>query len=407
MIRRPPRSTLFPYTTLFRSPDRRHVAVQGHALQPPVRPSGVDCDALFRVRGDAGTARRSRGVRDHAGRAAARRREHQLRAALRARGVGLRDAAVALGRGARGGELPALSAARRSGPAPAVRDARELRLPAAHRVVASPGVLVSVPAETGLGGDDQERLRDSGQAGNRTGKNQKHLARQAYILAAASSAARNTRSALSPATFFTSCSLHPRRSSSAIRSGNFDTSSSPTGTSVMPSKSEPSPTASTPATSRMCSMWSATWARVAFGPRARHVLRESAALVESIPAARRARARAAMLSSYDRTASETKPGLKFTITTPPFARTILRIESGTLRTWPVSARAEECENMMGARVVWSASDIVASLTWERSTTIPSRFISCTTSRPNAERPRRAVSVEAVAHERLRQWVSVM
>src|SRR5690349_23289718 len=24
MIRRPPRSTLFPYTTLFRSPDRRH-----------------------------------------------------------------------------------------------------------------------------------------------------------------------------------------------------------------------------------------------------------------------------------------------------------------------------------------------------------------------------------------------
>src|SRR3989441_6308724 len=86
---------------------------------------------------------------------------------------------------------------------------------------------------------------------------------------------------------------------------------------------------------------------------------------------------------------------------------ILRIESGTSRAWPVSARAEECENMTGARVVWSASDIVASLTWERSTTIPSRFISCTTSRPNAERPRRAVSVEAVAHERLRQWVSVM
>src|SRR2546430_13317314 len=27
MIRRPPRSTLFPYTTLFRSPARRHVAV--------------------------------------------------------------------------------------------------------------------------------------------------------------------------------------------------------------------------------------------------------------------------------------------------------------------------------------------------------------------------------------------
>src|SRR2546426_9132554 len=27
MIRRPPRSTLFPYTTLFRSPDRGHLAV--------------------------------------------------------------------------------------------------------------------------------------------------------------------------------------------------------------------------------------------------------------------------------------------------------------------------------------------------------------------------------------------
>src|SRR5438034_250913 len=321
--------------------------------------------------------------------------------------LSLHDALPILGRGARGGELPALSAARRSGPAPAVRDARELRLPAAHRVVASPGVLVSVPAETGLGGDDQERLRDSGQAGNRTGKNQKHLARQAYILAAASSAARNTRSALSPATFFTSCSLQPRRSSSAMRSGNFDTSSSPTGTSVMPSKSEPSPTASTPATARMCSMWSATCASVAFGVRAAHAFVESATVIGSAPVARSERIRASMLSSYRRTASETKPGLKFTMTIPPFLGTSLRIESGTSRAWPVSARAEECENMTGARVVWSASDIVASLTWERSTTIPSRFISCTTSRPNAERPRRAVSVEAVAHDRVRQWVSVI
>ncbi len=63
----------------------------------------------------------------------------------------------------------------------------------------------------------------------------------------------------------------------------------------------------------------------------------------STPAARSTRARLAMLSSYTRTASETKPGLKFTITTPPFALTILRIESGTLRTWLQSARAEECE----------------------------------------------------------------
>src|SRR2546425_5070316 len=33
MIRRPPRSTLFPYTTLFRSPARGH----GHRVRPPQR----------------------------------------------------------------------------------------------------------------------------------------------------------------------------------------------------------------------------------------------------------------------------------------------------------------------------------------------------------------------------------
>jgi len=50
--------------------------------------------------------------------------------------------------------------------------------------------------------------------------------------------------------------------------GKLGQSSSPTGTSVIPSKSEPSPTWSMPATWRMCSMWSATWASVAFGARA-------------------------------------------------------------------------------------------------------------------------------------------
>src|ERR1051325_10139168 len=139
----------------------------------------------------------------------------------------------------------------------------------------------------------------------------------------------------------------------------------------------------------MCSRWSATCASVAFGVRAAHTLVDSATLVASTPAARNARARASILSSYTRTASDTKPGLKFTMTMPPFAGTSLRIESGTSRAWPVSARADEWENITGARVAWSASDIVASFTWERSTTIPSRFISCTTSRPNAERPQRA------------------
>src|SRR5258708_12666147 len=40
MIRRPPRSTLFPYTTLFRSQDfrlHRHAARDGHPLLHPTR----------------------------------------------------------------------------------------------------------------------------------------------------------------------------------------------------------------------------------------------------------------------------------------------------------------------------------------------------------------------------------
>src|SRR2546422_8321278 len=36
MIRRPPRSTLFPYTTLFRSPDRHQHIVQSMPLAPVV-----------------------------------------------------------------------------------------------------------------------------------------------------------------------------------------------------------------------------------------------------------------------------------------------------------------------------------------------------------------------------------
>src|SRR5258708_9791585 len=36
MIRRPPRSTLFPYTTLFRSPDRRNRARTSRAAAPRI-----------------------------------------------------------------------------------------------------------------------------------------------------------------------------------------------------------------------------------------------------------------------------------------------------------------------------------------------------------------------------------
>src|SRR3712207_8944475 len=56
MIRRPPRSTLFPYTTLFRSEDR-HLLVRGGGLRPP--PDGMA------AAGEAGRAA-ARGERDRA-----------------------------------------------------------------------------------------------------------------------------------------------------------------------------------------------------------------------------------------------------------------------------------------------------------------------------------------------------
>src|SRR3712207_8696464 len=50
MIRRPPRSTLFPYTTLFRSPelDLRLLLGQGFAIGD--WPSFVDAQAAYRLR---------------------------------------------------------------------------------------------------------------------------------------------------------------------------------------------------------------------------------------------------------------------------------------------------------------------------------------------------------------------
>jgi hypothetical protein len=49
-------------------------------------------------------------------------------------------------------------------------------------------------------------------------------------------------------------------------------------------------------------------------------------------------------------------------------------------------RIFECEKMTGASVTSSASFIVSAETCEMSTSIPSRFISCTTSSPNFVRP---------------------
>src|SRR3712207_7627029 len=48
MIRRPPRSTLFPYTTLFRSPDL-FVPVAPEMSAVPVNEEVTDCSCLRRV----------------------------------------------------------------------------------------------------------------------------------------------------------------------------------------------------------------------------------------------------------------------------------------------------------------------------------------------------------------------
>src|SRR3712207_8572710 len=50
MIRRPPRSTLFPYTTLFRSDDQR-IAVFGQRMQAHivVRVEGIPVEGIFQL----------------------------------------------------------------------------------------------------------------------------------------------------------------------------------------------------------------------------------------------------------------------------------------------------------------------------------------------------------------------
>ena len=105
---------------------------------------------------------------------------------------------------------------------------------------------------------------------------------------------------------------------------------------------------------------------------------------------------------------DTNAFTKVTITTPPFAFIFARTESGTLRGWSHTARAEEWEKMTGASETRSASCIVSSEVWERSTSMPSRFISRTTSSPKRVRPPwRAVSVAESAQSRVFPWVRVM
>ncbi len=101
-------------------------------------------------------------------------------------------------------------------------------------------------------------------------------------------------------------------------------------------------------------------------------------------------------------------GTKVAIATPPLSARRASTSSGTLRGWAQTARDEECENSTGASLTRRASRMVSAETCERSTSMPSRFISRTTSSPKAVRPPAAgLSVAESAHGVLSLWVSVM
>ena len=126
--------------------------------------------------------------------------------------------------------------------------------------------------------------------------------------------------------------------------------------------------------------------------------------VEEIPSAAAA---SAASRSHSLAAGDTNFGTKVTMHTPPLAGSRSSTSSGTLRGWSQSARAEECEKTTGASVVSRASRMVSAETWERSTSMPSRFISRTTSRPNAlSPPSTGSSVAESAQGTLSLWVSV-
>jgi hypothetical protein len=72
------------------------------------------------------------------------------------------------------------------------------------------------------------------------------------------------------------------------------------------------------------------------------------------------------------------------------------------------ANADECEKITGASATSSASLMVVAATCDRSTSMPRRCISRTTSRPNAVSPPAAgLSVAESAQGRFRLCVSVM
>ncbi len=114
------------------------------------------------------------------------------------------------------------------------------------------------------------------------------------------------------------------------------------------------------------------------------------------------------MAFHCRTAAEAKEGTKVTITTPPFFGIRRSTSSGTLRGWSSRARAEEWEKITGAAETAIAFFIVSGDTCERSTSMPRRFISRTTSSPKRVRPPCwGASVAESAQSVFLVWVIVM
>jgi hypothetical protein len=105
---------------------------------------------------------------------------------------------------------------------------------------------------------------------------------------------------------------------------------------------------------------------------------------------------------------EMKNGTNVTMHTPPFPASRLSTSSGTLRGLSQRASAEECEKITGARDASRAACIVDGETWDKSTSMPRRCISATTSRPKSVSPPGTTSsVAEDAQPTLELCVSVM
>ena len=158
-------------------------------------------------------------------------------------------------------------------------------------------------------------------------------------------------------------------------------------------------------------MWATTSARVASGVgwAADQAVSPASTAVGSPGFRVLSRASSPARSAFQaRTRSETKPGARLIITIPPSSGIIRSTRSGTLRGWAVIARAEEWEKMTGASDTRMASSMVSSDTWLRSTIMPRRFISRTTSSPKGLRPPHlGASVALSAQVVVLEWVRVM